>query len=430
MGPDSCECFAGWQGEDCQETCPSGRFGNGCRHKCLCVNASRCDRRDGNCACRSGWTGSKCEVPCPAGLFGTNCHHHCACHNEAVCDPVNGRCLCPPGFTGKTTSQPINLFNEANVLFWTGSQCHVPCPAGSHGPDCSRVCSCFNSGKCHHVDGKCDCASGFFGEKCENECPENMHGKGCTQKCDCVHAKSCDKKTGICRCETGWTGQHCIDPCPSGYYGDYCNNKCECEHNFLQHCHIELGCVCRFGHKHNDSTVTVSGVPLSDCAVHSDLRDGPAIQNIHLIQERVSAASQNTETMPLLQQQVIFVLIFVLPLLVLCLVLFCRQINESDDMQLSYDNANYDADSLPAATMQPSQLAVQDQLASYANVLQSSQPLQLDTGYETDSRLSFLSTETGNIYDVPHSNLLKDVRPYAHVPIAKRDEGQMSTSRL
>lgn len=174
----------------------------------------------------------------------------------------------------------------------------------------------------------------------------------------------------------------------------------------------------------------MSGVPLSDCAVHSDLTDGPPIQNLHLVQERVSAAGRKDDAMPLFQQQVIFVLIFVLPLLVLCLVLFYRQMNENDGIDLSYDNANYDADSLPAARMQPSQQAVRDQLPTYANVFQQSLSFQSDTGIETDSRLSFQSTETANIYDVPHSNLLKEIRPYACVPVGKRSDAQVSTSTL
>ncbi|OWF48358.1 multiple epidermal growth factor-like domains protein 10 isoform X2 [Mizuhopecten yessoensis] len=42
-----CECLAGWTGYSCEQLCPSGMYGSGCRYKCTCDD--ECDRVDGRC---------------------------------------------------------------------------------------------------------------------------------------------------------------------------------------------------------------------------------------------------------------------------------------------------------------------------------------------------------------------------------------------
>lgn len=39
---------------------------------------------------------------------------------------------------------------------------------GSHGLDCSLLCTCVNGGICHHVTGACDCPDGYYGRHCQN----------------------------------------------------------------------------------------------------------------------------------------------------------------------------------------------------------------------------------------------------------------------
>lgn len=41
--------------------------------------------------------GPNCSVPCPAGTHGGNCSSSCNCKNRAQCSPVDGSCACKPG---------------------------------------------------------------------------------------------------------------------------------------------------------------------------------------------------------------------------------------------------------------------------------------------------------------------------------------------
>ena len=43
----------------------------------------------------------------------------------------------------------------------------VECPQGLWGIDCSKSCDCNSRGPCYHVDGQCDCQSGWIGERCD-----------------------------------------------------------------------------------------------------------------------------------------------------------------------------------------------------------------------------------------------------------------------
>ena len=56
---------------------------------------------------------------------------------------------------------------------------------GSHGADCSLLCTCVNGGVCHHVTGSCDCPAGFNGTHCQQgkQCKHGVH----TDKASCIH---------------------------------------------------------------------------------------------------------------------------------------------------------------------------------------------------------------------------------------------------
>lgn len=45
-------------------------------------------------------TGTRCHLPCPEGFWGTNCSNTCTCKNGGTCIPENGNCVCAPGFRG------------------------------------------------------------------------------------------------------------------------------------------------------------------------------------------------------------------------------------------------------------------------------------------------------------------------------------------
>lgn len=45
-------------------------------------------------------TGTRCHLPCPEGFWGANCSNTCTCKNGGTCIPENGNCVCTPGFRG------------------------------------------------------------------------------------------------------------------------------------------------------------------------------------------------------------------------------------------------------------------------------------------------------------------------------------------
>ncbi|KAM9356794.1 N-acetylglucosamine-1-phosphodiester alpha-N-acetylglucosaminidase-like [Symphorus nematophorus] len=40
-------CDAGWRGKNCSQECPSGCYGDGCRHTRMCLNGGFCNHADG-----------------------------------------------------------------------------------------------------------------------------------------------------------------------------------------------------------------------------------------------------------------------------------------------------------------------------------------------------------------------------------------------
>ena len=67
----------------------------------------------------------------------------------------------------------------------------------------------MNGGKCHHVDGSCDCPAGYIGDKCQTKCPTGKYGINCANDCTCQNGADCNFVTGHCTCLAGYTGTKC-----------------------------------------------------------------------------------------------------------------------------------------------------------------------------------------------------------------------------
>lgn len=48
-------------GKYCEQKCPAGTYGYGCRQVCDCLNNSTCDHITGTCYCSPGWKGPRCD---------------------------------------------------------------------------------------------------------------------------------------------------------------------------------------------------------------------------------------------------------------------------------------------------------------------------------------------------------------------------------
>ncbi|XP_014274020.1 protein draper isoform X2 [Halyomorpha halys] len=253
IAPEICECEVGYTGQNCNEVCPRGSWGMGCRQNCICNDGS-CDPFSGQCMCPPGRIGEICEAHCPEGKYGNGCLNDCLCRNEARCHPETGQCICRPGYTGALCEMPcqVGYYGEQCALEchcpnsiscdpvtgacscpqgYTGLNCENPCKTGWYGENCKNPCNCHNNATCDNVYGSCACFPGYRGEKCQEKCPAGSFGENCLQTCDCNGA-NCNHVTGECNCPESWTGKHCDQQvCPVGYYGSNCDQLCHCECN-------------------------------------------------------------------------------------------------------------------------------------------------------------------------------------------------------
>ncbi|KAK2504456.1 hypothetical protein MC885_011561 [Smutsia gigantea] len=62
------------------------------------AKGASCHPVTGTCTCRPGWSGHHCNESCPAGFHGSGCRLPCTCQNGADCHSVTGSCTCAPGF--------------------------------------------------------------------------------------------------------------------------------------------------------------------------------------------------------------------------------------------------------------------------------------------------------------------------------------------
>ncbi|CAG0900959.1 unnamed protein product, partial [Cyprideis torosa] len=275
-----CVCKPGWDGASCNRPCLEYTFGKGCKQYCNCTNDAYCNPVDGSCVCAAGFIGETCDTPCPRGKYGDHCSSYCKCKNGATCNHKNGHCECPPGEFPLSESAPPGEFplsesappgefplsesappgefplsesappgefplsesappgefplSESAPPGWSGLSCDTPCPAGTYGEDCERICSCKNGASCHPVTGECTCSAGYQvgwagyqvgwagyqvgwagyqGKHCESRCDSWTYGLRCSQPCDCDAdgAEGCDPATGTCICKPGFRDNHQLD---------------------------------------------------------------------------------------------------------------------------------------------------------------------------------------------------------------------------
>ena len=90
------------------------------------------------------------------------------------------------------------------------------------------------------------------------ECPEFMHGYKCQSNCTCNinHTTSCDHVNGTCNCLSGWQGNTCDDDV----------KECD-QHPCGQHANCtntpgSFDCICLDGYSNH----TGSGCTGSDCS--------------------------------------------------------------------------------------------------------------------------------------------------------------------
>lgn len=65
LNKNGCECASGYTGVICEEQCPEGTWGLGCKKGCEC-NGQICNHITGECDCPDG---AECNDSCPAGSF-------------------------------------------------------------------------------------------------------------------------------------------------------------------------------------------------------------------------------------------------------------------------------------------------------------------------------------------------------------------------
>uniref|UniRef100_A0A8C1P2H4 Multiple EGF-like-domains 10 n=1 Tax=Cyprinus carpio TaxID=7962 RepID=A0A8C1P2H4_CYPCA len=293
-------CWCCFQGTVCQDQCPVGSYGVGCRQACSCVNGAQCYHVSGECLCEPGYTGESCEERvCPEGLYGLKCDRKCPCHasNTRSCHPMSGECLCSPGWSGLYCNETCapGLYGEACQQIcrcqngadchsvsgecvcapgFKGSDCSAPCPAGSYGINCSSVCSCKNAAACSPIDGSCSCQAGWHGVDCSVNCPSGWWGLGCNLTCVCGNGGACSALDGRCSCTPGWRGDRCDQHCQDGTYGLDCRERCDCSH--ADGCHPSTGhCRCLAGWTgiHCDS-VCAEGRWGPNCSLSCNCKNG------------------------------------------------------------------------------------------------------------------------------------------------------------
>ncbi|RXM96186.1 Angiopoietin-1 receptor [Acipenser ruthenus] len=79
-----------------KNACGKNRFGRSCKEKCnggSCQSRVFCLRDPYGCSCATGWKGIRCNEACPPGYYGAGCKLKCECRDRGVCDRFRG-CLC------------------------------------------------------------------------------------------------------------------------------------------------------------------------------------------------------------------------------------------------------------------------------------------------------------------------------------------------
>jgi hypothetical protein len=210
---DTCECDAGFEGEDCCYT--TGGAPPTCSPNCA-VNGTCIDVD--TCCCDEGWTGNLCDTP----LCDPVCDHG-TCN-----DTIPGLCDCDPGWEGDTCDTPVcDLTCSGNgkcvivpASARRGAQAIHPeckCDVGWAGVACSTpLCDpdCGDHGTCNSTTpGLCDCDQDWEGDLCDRPvCDLTCSGNG-----TCVIVPASTRRTvqtihTECDCDFGWDGPDCSVP--------------------------------------------------------------------------------------------------------------------------------------------------------------------------------------------------------------------------
>ncbi|XP_061185154.1 protein draper-like [Saccostrea echinata] len=113
-------CAPGYLGLMCEEECPWGWHGVGCKSKCKghCKGNATCNHVTGYCdgGCAAGWIGKQCVQKCKDGTYGSGCIHNCSghCLNGTFCNMENGFCEfgCNAGYSGNICNKEEGIYPQ------------------------------------------------------------------------------------------------------------------------------------------------------------------------------------------------------------------------------------------------------------------------------------------------------------------------------
>ena len=233
-----CDCFDGYDGEDCSIPL--------CTNNCTSPDNGECSpiSQPPKCVCKQGWTlgiNGDCSEPffaCPG--------RPTICSGKGQCNTTIGECVCEEGYIGNDCSLP-------------------ECPRNPITNDmCSLKGNCIENGGGSIGNHTCDCDNGWTGEYCSiavcpNSCSSNgicmdelnpprclcnaplLQGFGTSpppgsqigyggDNCaiivpDCTSSE-CESKGGICGNNTNSIGYACDKrSCPPGWRGWDCSKS-------------------------------------------------------------------------------------------------------------------------------------------------------------------------------------------------------------
>ncbi|XP_065344144.1 uncharacterized protein LOC135942125 [Cloeon dipterum] len=257
-----CACYAGYQGNNCEDQCHGTMFGLNCsqfsQRKCFKENLFP---TNGTCreGCAAGYSLPDCIDGCTGNKYGINCYNTSSkkCLNNDI-NRVDGSCLqgCADGYyppcekacernsygknCGNTSYKNCkdDLFNHVDGSCLKGCKegysfpdCINECEGNSYGVNCSKTSTkhCFGA-KLNRATGNClnGCEDGYSFPACEKECNGAAYGKNCLKISErkCLGGKY-SSKDGRCRegCAYGYREPDCIKECNEGWYGKNCAEK-------------------------------------------------------------------------------------------------------------------------------------------------------------------------------------------------------------
>ncbi|GKT29686.1 hypothetical protein ADUPG1_014136, partial [Aduncisulcus paluster] len=158
-GEQSCECDAGYIGDECAQATPEVCDDIACENGGQCV--------DGSCVCAFGYSGSTCsEMECVVDDSVTNCN---SVYSDSTCDTSTGSCECADNWSGDECSTYTATGDCINGVL-NGTDC--VCSGDYTGMYCQCNNSCNNNGLCR--EWGCECFSGYYGDDCSEALSPNF----------------------------------------------------------------------------------------------------------------------------------------------------------------------------------------------------------------------------------------------------------------